>query len=203
MNKKVFFVLLLTIIALVFVYLYSFGPLAKLRQSRSINPQSLVPTKEITNANNQKATFNIYHNKDAKENYYSIKVPADWQIIKTNKPGSYNFSDLGGTISAELMDVPDNTTLELYVLSQEEPRLKRESSGYNRIDYQKIFINGNQAYELTYRSINQGQQNVTMRTYITGQDMAGVITANLLQDQFSKIQPLIESLINSFVWENK
>jgi hypothetical protein len=100
------------------------------------------------------------------------------------------------------MDVPDNTTLELYVLSQEEPRLKKESNGYKRIDYQKVSINGSQAYQLTYQAAKNGKTNTIVKTYITGADQAGVITVTIPQDQFTAEQPIFAPFINSFNWEN-
>jgi len=202
MNKKVIAMIILTVIALVLVYLYSFGPLAKTRLSRSVNQQSAKPITQKINLNNQPASLNVYHNKDTKENYYSIKTPANWQIGQSAIPGSYNFTALNIIAGTQTMDVPDNTTLELYVLSQEEPRLKKEANGYKKVDYQKITINGSQAYQLTYRAVENGKINTIIKTYITGADKAGVITVTVPQDQFTAQQPIFTPFINSFTWEN-
>ena len=202
MNKKVIFIIILTIIALILVYFYSFGPLAKTRLSHSINQQSAKPTTEKLNLNNQQVFFNTYHNKDTKENYYSVKTPSDWQIVQSSVPGSYNFTTSNIIAHTETMDVSDNTTLELYVLSQEEPRLKKESKGYKRIDYQKVSINGSQAYQLTYQTAKNGEINTIIKTYINGADQAGVITVTIPQDQFTAEQPIFTPFINSFKWEN-
>jgi len=202
MNKKVIFIIILTIIALVFDYLYSFGPLAKTRLGYSINQQSAKPSTEKVNLSNQQVSFNVYHNKDIKENYYSVKTPADWQIGQSSVSGSYNFTASNIIARAETMDVSDNTTSELYVLSQEEPRLKKESNGYKRIDYQKVSVNGNQAYQLTYQATENGKTNTIVKTYITGADKAGVITVTIPQEQFAVEQPLSTPFINSFTWEN-
>ncbi len=202
MNKKVIFIIILTIIALVIVYLYSFGPLAKTRLSHSINQQSAKPTVEKVNLNNQQVSFNTYHNKDTKEDYYSVKTPSDWQIDQASVPGSYDFSASNIIARAETMDVSDNTTLELYVLSQEEPRLKKESLGYKKVDYQKVSINGSQAYQLTYQTTENAKTNAIVKTYITGADKAGVITVIVPQDRFTTEQPIFAPFINSFTWEN-
>ncbi len=202
MNKKVIFIIILTLIALILVYLYSFGPLAKTRLSHSINQQSAKPTTEKINLNNQQVSFNTYHNKDAKENYYSVKTPADWQIGQASVPGTYDFTAPNIIARTETMDVSDNTTLELYVLSQEEPRLKKEASGYKKIDYQKVSINGSQAYQLTYQATENGKTNTIVKTYITGADKAGVITVTVPQDKFTAEQSIFTSFVNSFTWEN-
>ncbi len=202
MNKKVISIIILTVVALILVYLYSFGPLAKTRLSHSINQQSAKPTTEKTSLNSQQMSFNVYHNKDTKENYYSIKTPADWLIGQSSVPGSYDFTASNIIARAETMDVSDNTTLELYVLSQEEPRLKKESSGYKKVDYQKISINGSQAYQLTYQAVENGKTNTIIKTYITGADKAGVVTVTVPQDQFTKEQVIFTSFISSFTWEN-
>ncbi len=202
MNKKVITIIILTIVALFFVYLYSFGPLAKTRLSHSVNQQSAKPTAEKVNLNNQQVSFNTYHNKDTKEDYYSVKTPSDWQIGQSSVPGSYDFTASNIIARAETMDVPDNTTLELYVLSQEEPRLKKESNGYKKIDYQKVSINGSQSYQLTYQTTANGKTSTIVKTYITGTDKAGVVTVTVPQDQFTAQQPIFTPFINSFTWEN-
>ncbi len=202
MNKKVIIIIVLTIAALLVVYLYSFGPLAKTRLNHSVNQQSAQPTTEKVNLNNQQVSFNTYHNKDTKENYYSVKTPADWQIGQASVPGNYNFTASNVVAQTETMDVSDNTTLELYVLSQEEPRLKKEIIGYKKIDYQKVSINGSQAYQLTYQATESGKINTVIKTYITGADKAGVVTVTVPQDKFTAELPVLTLFINSFTWEN-
>ena len=62
MNKKVILIFTLTLLALIYLYLSSFGPLAQNRIANTQNPVSLKPV--------QQKTYNIFHNKDLKENYY-------------------------------------------------------------------------------------------------------------------------------------
>src|SRR3977135_3135775 len=126
MNKKVIAILLLTIGALIVLYLYSFGPLSYKRTAAQVDPASLKPaTAGNVTINNKNVGLSAYHNRDTKENYYTVKFPQDWQVKTGDKAGGYSFNFNGGGGTVELMDVPDNTTLELYVLSQEEPRLKK------------------------------------------------------------------------------
>jgi hypothetical protein len=199
MNKKVVTVIILAVIALGIVYLYSFGPLANQRQAIRPNPESLKPTtgQGVTQGMSE------YHNRDLKENYYRIGFPQTWQVKAGTALGSYLFSFNTGTGSAELVDVPENTTLELFVLSHEEPRLKREIPGYERKSYQKLTIGGSDSYELKYASTLNGEQYENVRIYITGQDRAVVITMTVPQKEFTSFGQAVDAVITSFKWENQ
>jgi hypothetical protein len=204
MNKKVILTAILTVIALIVLTLFSFGPLAGKRARGKQNPESLQPqATEPVLTSNQKTQFSSYHNKDMKENFYSIKIPQDWQVSAGKSPGSYALGFKQGSGQVLLMDVPDNSTLELYILSQEEPRLKKVISGYQRIDYKKTSIQGNEAYQLTFQSDTVTMKQ-TLATYIAGTDQAGVIflTANK-QDTFDQLLTVFSAIVNSFAWENK
>ena len=200
MNKKVIIVLILTIIALVVLWLYSFGPLAGTRVAKS-NPASLKATSQQTTVGSQNIVFNVYHNKDLVENFYTIKFPQSWQLQTGNPAGSYHFIFDKGSASAELQDVADNTTLELFVLSQSEPNLKKTLTNYSRLDYRKISVNNNDAYQLTYQSTLNNTTYKTVKTYITGLDHATVITFSSEAQSFIDLQPLFNSILNSFQWE--
>jgi hypothetical protein len=196
MNKKVIVVIFLTVVALAVLYLYSFGPLAGIRTAQNFNPVSLKPSVSKTTA------LSDYHNKDVKENYYTIQLPADWQVSAGKNPGGYAVSSANATGEVGLMDVPDNSTLELYILSQDEPELKNSLPAYSRADYKKISINGNDVYQLIYTFKTGSDIYQTIRTYVAGPDHAGVITLSLKQSDFSSLQPTFDSIINSFNWEN-
>jgi len=206
MNKKIVLIFVLTLIAIAVLYLYSFGPLSGRRIAHKLNPASLKPaqTQQFT-VNNKPQIFNIYHNKDLKENYYTVKLPQDWQVQSGNAAGSFALRYPGGYGAAELMDVPDNTTLELYILSQEEPRLKKTLAGYRRVDYAKITANVNNAesFQLVYAGTISGKAYQTVRTYIAGPDHAGVITLSARQKDYSRLKALFASIIGSFQWENR
>ncbi len=198
MNKKVITIFILTIIALVALWAYSFGPLSRIIMAKT-NPESLKPTvvAEKTMA------FNVYHNKDLAENLFTIKFPQTWQLQPNGQAGSYHFTFDNGNGAAELQDVVDNTTLELFVLSQQEPSLKKTVVGYGRLNYQKISVNGNDAYQLTYHGTVNGKDYETIKTYITGQDHAAIVTLAAAQSNFANLQTLFTSILNSFQWENK
>jgi hypothetical protein len=195
MNKKVVAVIITAVAALVVLYLYSLGPLAGRRHAARPKPESLKPVAGVVQGTT------AYHNRDARENYFGITVPKAWQTKAGDKPGSYSFSFGAGTGAVELMDVPDNSTLELYILSQDEPRLKVAVAGYARSDYQKQTVGGVEAFRLAYRSLTNGTECENVREYFTGQDMAGVMTFTVPRAD-SSVRPAIDSVIAGFHWEN-
>jgi len=198
MNKKVLTVIILAVIALVILYLYSFGPFANRRHAVRLNPASLKPTaRQIASQ-----VINVYHNKDSKENYYRIAFPQTWKVKAGTAAGSYRFSFNAGIGSIELVDVPDNSTLELFILSREEPRLKKNVPGYERKGFKKITISGCDAYSLKYASILKGYKYENIRTYISGQDMAGVVTIIMPEKESASFAETINAVITSFKWEN-
>jgi len=215
MNKTVISIVILTVLALVFLTLVSFGPLKGLKKTPGPNPESLKPiAQNLTPPSPPTSTSSpalpsppnsaavIYNNVDVTENHYQVSVPHSWQMTAGDKPGSYNIAYQGGAGQIRLMDVPDNTTLELFLLSREEPRLKKEVSGYQRLDYQKSIINGANSYELVFEEGSEAKLR-TIAAYITGQDQAAVITLRVGTADFENLRPSFDNLINSFQWKNK
>lgn len=65
MNKKVIFLFILTIIALVILALFSFGPLSNKHTTAGINPSSLKPVHAATaSRGNVSIAWNLYRNRD-------------------------------------------------------------------------------------------------------------------------------------------
>ncbi len=195
MNRKVAVVLLLTFVALVVLTLYSFGPLAGKRRAARPKPQSLKPAASVVQGDVS------FHNRDSRENYFGITVPKAWDTKAGDLPGSYRLAFDHGTGTVELMDVPDNSTLELYILSQDEPRLKAKTTGYARAAYEKQSLGGVEAYRLSYLRSAGGGEERTVREYVSGQDMAGVLTFTTPATDSSS-WPAIDSVIAGFRWEN-
>lgn len=203
MNKKVTIIFILTIIALGYLTYYSFGPSSSEHLIPMVNPESLKPTP-ISAEDQVNKTLEVYHNMDVVENHYAISIPVSWKLqASTLQAGEYQFIFDSGAARVKLMDVPDNTTLELFILSQDEPSLKKSLDGYKRIDYQKLNISGNDAYQLTYLSDVNGTIFESIRTYITGSDQAAVITLALQETMAESMKNTFSRVINSFVWENK
>ena len=212
-NKRVMAVVCLTLVALVALGLYSFGPWRQGRQpSKSIptavnHPVSVKPTPEpAAPASGTPASTPAlagYHNRDVTENYYAVEVPQQWQVQTGKNLGSYSFSFAGGSGTVELMDVPDNSTLTLYVLSQEEPRLKKTLAEYQRQSYLKLEVDGNEAHQLVFDSRTDASVVRTVRTYIAGQDRAAVVTLAVPLDAFAGAQAVFSAVLASFRWENR
>lgn len=203
MNKKIIFIFILTVIALAILTFYAFGPSSAIHINPQPNPVSLQSTTAQTTVGQKNLALSVYHNKDLAENFYSVSVPQSWGVQASTQAGEYDFAFDGGTAKIGLQDVSDNTTLELFVLSQEEPSLKKSTAGYKRLDYQKITVNGNNAYQLIYTSNTNGINYETIKTYITGQDHAGVITFSAPQNSIITLKSVFDLVINGFRWENK
>jgi hypothetical protein len=202
MNKFVIGILILTMVALILLTLYTFGPLST-KMSPKGNPVSLKPAEAgKVEVGPQNIPFVTYHNKDVRENYYTVGFPQTWQVT-AGKPGGYELRFAGGHGTVRLMDVPDNTTLELYVLSQEEPRFKKTLPGYQRTGYTKLTLNGAETYQLTYQNSDSGGPAQTVQTFITGPDQAGVITLAAKASDFASLSGVFSSLAQTFRWEAK
>jgi len=201
-NRTVIAILILTVAALILLTLYTFGPLSS-KMSPKGNPASLKPsgTGKIA-VGPQSVPFVTYHSKDVRENYYTLDFPKDWQVA-AGKPGGYELHFPGGQGAVRLMDVPDNTTLELFVLSQEEPRMKKTLSDYQRVGYDKLTLNGAEAFQLTYQSGDSSGPVQTVQTFITGSDQAGVIALTAKAGDFASRSALFSSVTQTFRWETK
>jgi hypothetical protein len=201
-NKKVITIAVLTVVALIALTMYSFGPLAGQRKAAgraasSLHPV-LPPPAMKPDAIAAAATF---HNVDAAENHYAVDLPQQWNVGPGKDPGGYAVSVPGGSGDVRLMDVPDNSTLELFVLSQEEPRIKKAAGGYRRLSYDKLSLNGSDAYRLTYESGTDGTKSTTVTTYVVGPDRAAVITFSAPSQSFGTLRTAFETAIASFRWE--
>ncbi|MDE1925067.1 MAG: hypothetical protein KGH79_02720 [Patescibacteria group bacterium] len=202
MNKVVISIFALAIIALGGLTAYTFSPLSKKSIVPQVNPASLTPTQGSAQVGSSTpVALNVYHNRDMAENYYTISVPKAWQLQPNPPAGGYGFTFQSGSASIGLMDVPDNSTLELYILSQDEPSLKKTIPGYTRTQYQKLSVNGLEAYQLTYTSTENGTQHQSVRTYIAGADHAGLLTLTSDASMASQMQPTFNAVVNSFNWE--
>jgi hypothetical protein len=198
MNRKVIIILILTVLSIILLTLISFGPLSNLRSQASFNPESLL---KRTSPNNDLLTD--YLNKDVRENYYEVMLPKEWLVKAGDKPGSYSIGFPSGYGLISLMDVPDNTTLELFILSQEEPRMKKITPGYQHLDYQKVKVNGNDAYILLFEEKRGNKNYRTIITYISGADNAAVIKLSANKDDFKSFEQSFNRIINNFNWRNQ
>jgi hypothetical protein len=183
--------------------MFSFGPLSNKRKQASINPVSSkpVPAAPVV-VNKTEVQMVDFHNKDVKENFYTFSIPSDWKAASGKSAGSYDLTFPQGTGTVELMDVPDNSTLELFILSQQEPKLKKTIPGYVKNSFNKLSIDKNEAYELAYNSTEAIGPSTTISTYIAGPDQAVVITFHAKHADLDSVKPVFSTITNSFKWEN-
>jgi hypothetical protein len=200
MNARVIIVFVLMLIALVALSLFSFGPLSRARKAAALNPASLQPVAAPPAAvAAPPVALQRYTNRDLRENHYSMDVPQTWQVSAGNAPGSYRMQLDGGEATVALQDVPDNTTLELFILSQAEPELKASATDYARTDYRKLAIHDAAAYELQYHAHGA----VVDRTYVNGPDQAAVLTLTTPAVPAAALQETWAAVVRSFQWETK
>jgi hypothetical protein len=198
LNRKVLVTAVLAVIAIAIAWLYSLGPLAGQKRAAKPNPRSLKPSAVPTAG----SALQEYHNRDSKENYFGVTVPQAWQVASGAAPGSYKFAFDSVNASVELMDVPDNTTLELFVLSREEPRLKKATPGYERRSYAKTTVGGNEAHDLKYAGTDNAVRYLNGRVYVAGQDMSGVISVNAPESESLALDQALKTITTGFKWEN-
>ncbi len=188
-------VLLLTVAALGLLLYHSFGrsPVG----ARDPNPSSLQP---VTLPADQ-GTFVAYSNRDVPQDYYSIEVPASWRANAT-VAGEYEFRSGDATATVKLTDVPDNSNLVLYVLSQVEPQLRTTMTGYQELNHTNMTVNGAEAFRLTYRSTARGAPLVTTLVFIVGSDQSGLISVSAPEAGYGSDESVFNHIIDSFSWRN-
>jgi len=164
---------------------------------------SSLPPKGETNAPHGNATdtaLSIFENRDKPENHYSIQFPSDATVVHGDRAGSYLASTKYGTFTSALEDIPDNTSVQLYVLTHDEPKLKSSLDNYTRVSIDENTVSGHRAWNLIYTWQNATSTMKSARTYVEGRDQAMVIEYTALSEVFAKNNPTIKSVANSFQW---
>lgn len=141
-----------------------------------------------------------YENKDMPENYYSINFPSKYVVKHGDKPGSLISDVTNATFTVNLQDIPDDSTLDLYVLTNIEPSLNASQSNYQRTNFEKFDLNNNKALELSYAYENLTKSNKSIKTFIEGQDQAAVITLTSPSKEYLSYNSTVNNVLNSFRW---
>jgi hypothetical protein len=202
MNNTILIFLILTIVVILLLVLFAFGSRLK-GESTKFNPSALKTSDSLmVSVDDSLMSYAIYHNKDKRENFYTVRFPSTWKIT-SSKPGEYDISYQGATGYLKLMDIPDDTNLQLYILSQIEPKLKKELRGYKRIDYRDIVVNGTEGFQFEYEYSVGKERWSTFTDYISGVDNACTISFTSKHSMFPKQITNFKKVIYTFRWEQK
>jgi len=147
-----------------------------------------------------KVIQNKYENKDMPENYYSINFPSNYVVKHGEKPGSLISDVTNATFTVNLQDIPDDSTIDLYVLTNIEPSLNASHSNYQRTYFEKFDLNNNKALELSYVFENLTKSIKSIKTFIEGQDEAAVITFTSPSKEYLNYNSTVNNVLNSFRW---
>jgi hypothetical protein len=152
-----------------------------------------------SNANGNK-TLNIYENRDKRENYYSIKFPAAAAVVHGDKAGSYVARTNDGLFTSRLQDIPDDTNVQLYILTHDEPQLNSSLTAYGQVSFNQLTIGQQRGWNLVYTWKNGTSEMESARTYVEGPDEAMVIEFTAPAQEFAKNEPLMTAVRESFQW---
>jgi hypothetical protein len=230
MDKTRIIILSLAVVVIIGFSLYSFGSYSTSpKAGTKIQPVRISASAPagVDNNNNKKlihpqqgnanstlspfptiptTAMSIYENRDKPENYYSIQFPRNVVVEHGKDPGSYiiKLPSNTATFSVGLLDVPDTSNVQLYMLTQDEPSLKSSLQHYKLIKYNQLTIGGNRAWNLVYTWQNSTIPMESVKTFVEGSDNAAVITASASGPQFTKnSNSLINQVVQSFRWLGK
>ncbi|WP_157928178.1 hypothetical protein [Candidatus Nitrosotalea okcheonensis] len=207
MSKSQFLLALIGVAALVAFTFYTFWSSSLPKAGTKVEPAA--STIYVNNNSSVKqnsansVAMNIFDNKDMPENYYTIQFPTNFKVVHGDKQGKLIARLQQGTVSAELMDVPDNSNLQQYVITQIEPSLTSSLQGYSRINFGHLTVTGNNALDITYTWKNSTSEMESTKTFVEGQDHTMVITSSWPRNEFKQNNPLTNSIIDSFQWLRK
>jgi len=162
------------------------------------NPVGVV-VESASSAQSSSMVMNIFANKDLPENYYSISFPQTAIVTHGKNPGSFvaNFQNVISSVN--LQDIPDDTNVNLYMLTVAKPNLKMLPD-YKELSSNQIKIDNNRAYDIKYTWSNSSERVESLKTFIEGKDQAAVVTFSSPLQDFNKINSTLDSVLNSFKW---
>ena len=231
MDKTRIIILSLAVVVIIGFSLYSIGSYSTSPQAgtkiQPVRMSASAPAGVVNNNNNKRllqqqqqenpnstlsqfpttvAAMNTYENRDKPENYYSIQFPSNAVVEHGKDSGSYiiKLPSNTATFSVGLLDVPDTSNVQLYMLAQEEPSLKSSLQHYKLINSNQFTIGGNRAWDLIYTWENSTVPMESIKTFVEGSDNAAVLTASASAPEFIKNSDfLANQVLQSFRWLGK
>jgi hypothetical protein len=164
------------------------------------NVQSTASSASSNSSATANNTLNKFENRDKQENYYSIEFPADAAVVHGDKAGSYVARNNDGVFTSRLQDIPDDTNVQLYILTQDEPQLKSSLQNYSQISFKQLTIGQQRAWNLVFTWKNGTSEMESARTYVEGPDEAMVIEFTAPAQGFAKNDPLMTVIRETFQW---
>ena len=112
--------------------------------------------------------MSLFENREKIENFYSIQFPSNSTVLHGNESGSYVAKFSKGVSSVGLIDIPDNSNVQLYVLTQVKPSLKSSLKNFNLVEFKQLTLGGQRAWELIYTWKNMTRNMESIKTFIEG-----------------------------------
>ena len=144
-----------------------------------------------------------YENREKPENFYSIHFPTHMNVIHGDKPGSLVAESPQGVFSVDLVDIPDDSNVELYLLTNVKPSLESALQNFTQIKFSSASVGDNRAWELAYTWKNATTVMRSLKTFVEGQDEATAITYTGTYPQLIHMNinsTLIQPVLQSFHW---
>jgi len=200
MSKKIAAILVLTVVSFHVLCICSFGVIITKKVETETKTASLEPvSSQSFYIGNKGIQFDTYLNKEIAGHHYSIKIPHGWRIKVGKRAGSYIINFAGGSASVMVMELSGSSTLEDYIIMQEEPGLRNKLDGYNRVSYEKAI----KAYRLIYVFSSNDKDYWAARTYYEGEGRFCLVTLTSLQSDLNDRKALFDAVINCFRWESE
>ena len=167
--------------------------------SKSISPSS-------NSFSPSSISMSIFENREKTENFYSIQFPSNSTVLHGNDSGSYvaKFSRI--IFSVDLIDIPDNSNINIYAITQLKPSLQESLKNFNLIGFKQLKLGGQRAWELIYTWRNTTQNTESVKTLVEGSDNAAAITFSWPQQQYSHQiinSTVVKPVLASFHWTPK
>jgi hypothetical protein len=150
--------------------------------------------------------MSIFENREKIENFYSIQFPSSSTVLHGNESGSYAAKFSRIIFSVGLIDIPDNSNINIYAITQLKPTLQASMKNFNLIGFKQLNLGGQRAWELIYTWRNSTQNMESVKTLVEGSDNAAAITFSWPEQQYTHQiinYTIVKPILASFHWTPK
>jgi hypothetical protein len=183
-------------------------PVKNLATTTVINSSSNIQkyTKGASRSPSPSIPMATFENREKIENFYSIQFPSKSTVVHSNASGSYTAKLPNGLFSVGLVDIPDNSNVQLYIITQVQSSLKSSLQDFNPVSFNQLNIGGQRAWKLVYTWKNGTKEMGSVKTYVEGSDNAAAITFSGPRYEFidqTLNSTVIRPVTESFHWIGK